>query len=88
MDRNLENVSSEQYNYTEDDSEFVEQRVLLREKSKLPEWGTDYEPYRFEDRGLPQKFRLGQHEDEFAEVALRLKAKETFKDNRPWKSPF
>ena len=71
----LENVNENKYNYSEDDSEFIEQRVLLRETMKYPEWGTDYEPYRFEDRGLSEKFRVGKHEDEFAEVALKLKTK-------------
>jgi len=49
--------------------------VLLREKLQYPEMGTDYEPYSFENRHLSEKFRVGRHEDEFAEVALKLKEK-------------
>jgi hypothetical protein len=71
----LENVANNSYGYTEDDGEFIEQRILLKERMQFPEWGTDYEPYRFENRGVSEKFRVGQHEDEFAEVALKLKAK-------------
>lgn len=84
----LENVAENRYTYTEDDSEFLEQRILLKETIPLPEWGTDYEPYRFENRNVSAKFKVGQHEDEFAEVALKLKAKESFKDRRPWDSPY
>ena len=47
----LKDADFYQYNYTENDSEFLEQRVLLKETIQYPEWGTDYEPYRFEDRG-------------------------------------
>lgn len=75
MDEYLDDVTNNKYGYSEDDSEFIEQRVLLKERIRYPEWGTDYEPYRFEDRGLSEKFRVGRHEDEFAEVALKLKAK-------------
>jgi len=71
----LENASDIKFNYTEEDAEFVEQRVLLREKLQYPEMGTDYEPYSFENRHLSEKFRVGRHEDEFAEVALKLKEK-------------
>ena len=88
MEAYLEDVSSNRYGYTEDDSEFLEQRILLKETMKYPEWGTDYEPYRYEDRGLGDKFKVGQHEDQFAEVALKLKAKETFKDRKPWDSVY
>jgi len=28
------------------------------------------------------------HEDEFAEVALKLKPKESFSDNKPWKNAY
>ena len=58
----LENVSENRFGYSEDDSEFIEQRVLLAERIRLPEWGTDYEPYRFEDRRTADKFRVGRHE--------------------------
>lgn len=88
VDQYLENVASNPYTYTEDDSEFLEQRILMKERISLPEWGTDYEPYRFENRSLSEKFKVGQHEEEFAEVALKLKAKESFKDRRPWDSPY
>ncbi len=43
----LENVAENPYTYTEDDSEFLEQRILMKETMPFPEWGTDYEPYRF-----------------------------------------
>ena len=47
MEQYLENVSQENYAYSEDDGEFIEQRIFLRERMEFPEWGTDYEPYRF-----------------------------------------
>jgi len=40
------------YAYTEDDYEFLEQRLLLNEKLLMPEWGQDYEPYRFENKHI------------------------------------
>lgn len=43
----LNSVGINDYNYTEDDSEVLEQRILMKETIPLPEWGTDYEPYRF-----------------------------------------
>lgn len=64
------------YNYSEDDAEFLEQRILLKETVPLPEWGRDYEPYRFENLNVSEKFKVGRHEEEFAEVALKLKPKE------------
>lgn len=61
FERYLENVAENSYNYTEEDAEFLEQRVLLREKVRYPEWGTDYEPYQYENRHLSDKFRVGRH---------------------------
>ena len=55
---------------------------------EFPEWGKDYEPYRFENKNVSEKFKIGQHEEEFAEVALKLKAKETFKNRKPWDNPY
>jgi hypothetical protein len=31
-----------QFVYTEEDSEFLEQRILMKETMKYPEWGQDY----------------------------------------------
>jgi hypothetical protein len=84
----LKNLENYPFNYTEDDSEFLEQRVLLKERLEYPEWGKDYEPYRFEDKTLPEKFKVGLHEEELAEVALKLKNKESFADRKPWTSAF
>jgi len=48
--------------YSEDDFEFLEQRVLLNEKMTFPEWGKDYEPYRYENKHVSEKFKVGVHE--------------------------
>ena len=84
----LQHMGETNFAYTEDDFEFIEQRILLNDKVGMPEWGKDYEPYRFENKHLSEKFKVGLHEEEFAEVALKLKEKEQFKDRRPWDSPY
>ena len=76
------------YSYTEDDYQFLEQRILLKETTEYPEWDKDYEPYRFENKNVSEKFKIGRHEEEFAEVALKLKAKESFKDRKPWNNAY
>ena len=43
----LNDMPDYQYAYTEDDSEHLESRILLKENMEFPEWGRDYEPYRF-----------------------------------------
>lgn len=88
MEDYLDNLATYNFAYTEDDSEYLEQRILLKEKVELSEWGQDYEPYRFENKGLPEKFRVGIHEEEFAKVALKLKQKESFSDKKPWTNAF
>ena len=91
LDEYMENMQTYQFAYTEDDAEMIETRILLKENMEFPEWGRDYEPYRFEQPGLPEKFNVGLHEEEFAKVALKLKPKESF-DNigarRPWSRKF
>jgi hypothetical protein len=66
----------------------VEQRILLKENIEYPEWGNDYEPYRFENKNVSEKFKIGIHDEEFAEVATNLKQKESFKDRKPWTNAF
>ena len=47
MEDYLKDVTQNRFMTTEDDAEFLEQRILLKESIRYPEWGTDYEPYRF-----------------------------------------
>ena len=60
----------------------------MKETLEFPEWGRDYEPYRYENKTMPEKFKVGLHGEEFAEVATRLKQKESFGDRRPWSNAF
>jgi carbonic anhydrase/acetyltransferase-like protein (isoleucine patch superfamily) len=88
LEEYMKNLSEYQYAYTEDDAEFIEQRILMKETLEYPEWGRDYEPYRYENKNVSPKFKIGLHEEEFAEVASRLKQKESFADRKPWTNAF
>ena len=59
----IDNLETYQYAFTEDDSEFLESRIFLKENMEFPEWGHDYEPYNFEHQDLPEKFRVGLHQE-------------------------
>jgi hypothetical protein len=60
----------------------------LKETIQSIEFGQDYEPYRFENKNVSEKFKVGRHEEEFAEVGLHLKNKESFKDRKPWDNAY
>jgi gamma-carbonic anhydrase len=62
VDEYLKNLEHYPFAYTEEDSEFIEQRVLMKENMEFPEWGRDYEPYRYENKNVSEKFKVGLHE--------------------------
>lgn len=52
LEEYLQNLEYYPFAYSEEDSEFIEQRVLMRESIDFPEWGKDYEPYRYENKNV------------------------------------
>ena len=60
----------------------------MKETLEYPEWGRDYEPYRYENKNVSEKFKIGLHDEEFAEVATKLKQKESFSDRKPWTNAY
>lgn len=52
LEEYLQNLEYYPFAYSDEDSEFIEQRVLMRESIDFPEWGKDYEPYRYENKNV------------------------------------
>jgi hypothetical protein len=63
IDDYIDDMGSYIFAYSEDDAEFLEQRLVMKEKLEYPEFGKDYEPYRYEDKNIPEKFKVGLHEE-------------------------